>query len=200
MENEFGYMSDAKTRRYALDTLRAGGVVVLPTDTLHGLSAAASSRDGIRRIAMIKGSTGRWQYILLASSIEMVDRYVSSYGCAGRDFLASLWPAPLTAVLPTAAACPEWCGDTVGIRVPDLPLLLEILEELGEPVVSTSVNRKGEEPLSDTDAIRKAFGQSVDAIVAGPPTRHSMGSTVVDFTGERPEVIRQGDYDWESSG
>ena len=171
----------------------------MPTDTLHGLSAAISYSDGLRRIAAMKGSTGRKQYILLASSIEMVDQYVSSYGCVDRETLDNIWPGPLTAVLPAGPACPEWYGETVAFRVPDLPPLLDLLEQLGEPVVSTSANRSGDPPLSEPADIHRQFGRSVDAVIAGPKTPHNVCSTIVDFTGEKPKVIRQGDYVWESS-
>jgi tRNA threonylcarbamoyl adenosine modification protein (Sua5/YciO/YrdC/YwlC family) len=196
MSEEFPNINDKNVRREIFDILVAGGVVALPTDTLHGFSAAVTYSDGLRRIAAMKGSAGRKQYILLASSIEMVDRYVSSYGCAGREQLARIWPGPLTAVLPAGPECPEWYGETVAFRVPALPPLLELLETLGQPVVSSSVNQTGEPPLSDPEEIQKQFGRSVDAIVAGPDTQCIVCSTVVDFTGEKPKMLRQGDYDW----
>jgi tRNA threonylcarbamoyl adenosine modification protein (Sua5/YciO/YrdC/YwlC family) len=200
MNDEFGQITSEEVKREVLETLRAGGVVVLPTDTLHGLSAAISYSNGLRRIGAMKGSTGRKQYILLASSIEMVDRYVRSYGCVDRDTLKNIWPGPLTAVLPAGPACPEWYGATVAFRVPDLPPLLDLLEQLGEPVVSTSANRSGESPLSEPVDIQRQFGRSVDAVIAGPDTPYNVCSTVVDFTGEHPKVVRQGDYVWENSG
>ena len=196
MSEEFPYITDINVRWEIFDILVAGGVVALPTDTLHGFSAAVTYSDGLRRIAAIKGATGRTQYILLASSIEMVDRYVSSYGCISREQLAEIWPGPLTAVLPAGPECPEWYGDTVAFRVPDLPPLLELLETLGQPVVSTSVNQTGESPLDDPKEIQKQFGRSVDAVVAGPETACTVCSTVVDFTGKKPKVLRQGDYKW----
>ncbi len=196
MSEEFPNINDKNVRREIFDILVAGGVVALPTDTLHGFSAAVTYSDGLRRIAAMKGSAGRKQYILLASSIEMVDRYVSSYGCAGREQLAKIWPGPLTAVLPAGPECPEWYGETVAFRVPALPPLLELLETLGQPVVSSSVNQTGEPPLADPEEIQKRFGRSVDAIVAGPDTQCTVCSTVVDFTGKKPKVLRQGDYDW----
>jgi len=196
MSEEFPHISDENVRREIFDILVAGGVVALPTDTLHGFSAAVTYSNGLRRIAAMKGSTGRKQYILLASSIEMVDRYVSSYGCVDRETLAGIWPGPLTAVLPAGPECPEWYGDTVAFRVPDLPPLLELLETLGQPVVSTSVNQTGESPLADPKEIQKQFGRSVDAVVAGPDSACKVCSTVVDFTGKKPKVLRQGDYEW----
>jgi tRNA threonylcarbamoyl adenosine modification protein (Sua5/YciO/YrdC/YwlC family) len=196
MDEEFANISDPNAVHEVLETIRAGGVVVLPTDTLHGLSAVVSQSNGLRRIAAIKGSPARKQYILLASSIDMVDRYVRSYGCVDRETLDRVWPGPLTAVLPAGPACPDWYGDTVAFRVPDLPPLLDLLEQLGEPVVSTSANRSGEPPLSDPVEIDRRFGRMVDAIIAGPETPYNVCSTIVDFTGDRPKVIRQGDYEW----
>jgi tRNA threonylcarbamoyl adenosine modification protein (Sua5/YciO/YrdC/YwlC family) len=200
MQEEFPHIIDESVRQEVFEILVAGGVVALPTDTLHGFSAALMYSNGLRRIAAMKGTPLRKQYILLASSIEMVERYVTSFGCVDRDLLDKIWPGPLTAVLPAGPNCPEWYGDTVAFRVPDLPPLLKLLEQLEQPVVSTSVNRSGEKPLADPMAIKKQFGQTLDAIISGPETPYNVCSTVVDFTGDRPRVIRQGDYKWEDSG
>jgi L-threonylcarbamoyladenylate synthase len=200
MDEEFPHINDDRVRQEVLDILVAGGVVALPTDTLHGFSAALSYSNGLRRIAAMKGTPGRQQYILLASSIEMIDRYVSSYGCTTRERLEKIWPGPLTAVLPVGPECPNWYGDTVAFRVPDLPPLLEVIERLGQPITSTSVNRSGEPPIADPEEIRNQFGKSLDAIIAGPESRYKVCSTIVDFTGDSPRVVRQGDYRWEEEG
>jgi L-threonylcarbamoyladenylate synthase len=197
MGADFPHIQDEVVRQDVFDILVAGGVVALPTDTLHGFSAVLTYTDGLRRIAAMKGAPGRKNYILLASSLEMVERYVSSFGCTTRERLGGIWPGPLTAVLPAGPECPDWYGDTVAFRVPDLPPLLELLERLGQPVVSTSANRANEEPLSDPEEIRRQFGRSLDAVIAGPPTPYNVCSTIVDFTGDRPAVLRQGDYRWE---
>jgi L-threonylcarbamoyladenylate synthase len=200
MNESFPSIANERTRRDALDALRAGGVVVLPTDTLYGLSAALSARDAIRRIARLKGSDEEKPYILLAASTEMVDRYVASYGCVDRDRLARAWPAPLTVVLPAAASCPPWVGKTVAIRVPALEPLRALISRLGEPVVSTSVNRTGRPPLSDPVEIGTEFGHAVDGIVAGPPGWRGVASTIVDVTGKAPVVLRKGSHDWDAAG
>ena len=80
----------------ALDFLRSGGVVVLPTDTIYGFHAAVSSRDAVDRIAELKGSESERRYLLLADSLAMVERYVASFGCTSRAQLSSIWPAPVT--------------------------------------------------------------------------------------------------------
>jgi L-threonylcarbamoyladenylate synthase len=184
----------------AVDALRGGGVVVLPTDTIPGLSAASSREDALVRIRTIKGSPDDKQFVLLAASVDMVARYVRDFGCATRETFSAVWPAPLSAVLRTGTACPGWVGDTVAIRVPDSHQLRSIVESLGEIIVSTSVNRSGETPLTDAGAIEREFGDEVDLIVtAGPARGRARASTVVDFTGDVPRVLRQGSYDWPAA-
>lgn len=198
---------DEEAAETALGNLRNGGVVVLPTDTIYGFSAAISSIDGVRRIAELKASSEIRRYILLGGSIDMVERYVYTFGSISRDDLARIWPAPLTGVFPAGKACPPWTGPTVAFRVPDFPLLLDLLNDLGEPVVSTSVNVSGGSPLNSVDEISDVFGSSVDLILSGkaprkkrPPKKREAVSTIVDFTSKHPVVIREGLYVWDAGG
>jgi len=193
-------IDDEKSRREIIGLLRGGGVVVLPTDTLYGLSTAVSSPHGVRRIDELKGLRDRKGYIMLADSVAMVTRYVASFGCLGRPLLERTWPAPLTVVFPAGSACPDWVGARVAFRVPALDALRDIIAGVGEPILSTSVNRSGEPPLDTPARIREAFGARVDAIVAGTKGAAVVASTVVDATAERPVVLRQGAYDWEAAG
>jgi L-threonylcarbamoyladenylate synthase len=195
-----GHIDDPAVRQQALDILRRGGVVVLPTDTLYGLSAAASSEKGVAHIRAIKRSRDERLFIVLASSIDMVDRHVRSFGCVTRERMAQVWPARVTAILPLGPKRAEWMGDTVAVRVPDVPSLLEMIEALGEPVVSTSVNRDGETPCRSLAEIEADFGAEVDLIVEGDETRMSTrASTIVDVTGDEPVVIREGDFTWPTT-
>lgn len=196
----FGHIDEPTTREEALCVLRDGGVAVLPTDTLYGLSAAASSTRAILHIRAIKRSRDERLFIVLASSLDMVDAHVRSFGCASRELLESVWPAPVTAILPLGPRRAEWMGDTVAVRVPDLPPLLELIDALGEPIVSTSVNREGEAPRRRLAAIAAAFGDEVDLLVEGHEERmKGTASTIVDLTGDAPVVIRQGDFRWPAT-
>ncbi len=194
-----GVIGDEHTVDLVLRVLRGGGVAVLPTDTLPGLSAMLTSEAGVARVSAIKRAPGDRRYILLASSIEMVDRFVRSYGCGDRGVLERAWPAPLSVVLPAADACPAWVGPTVAIRVPALAPLRVLIERLGEPIVSSSVNRTGFPPLADAQDILREMGGEVDAIVTGPPAGHT-ASTLVDLTGRAPRLVRRGSYDWDADG
>ena len=192
-------LEDRGTREIAREMLARGGVVVLPTDTLYGLSARLSAEDAVRRISAIKRAPNDRRYILLASSMEMVDRYVHSYGCVEREALAARWPAPLSVILPSGASAPAWVGPTLAVRIPALEPLRLLIEEVGEPIVSTSVNRAGEEPLDDPHAIRRELGSEVDLIVTGD-VPGAVSSTLVDLCGRSPKVVREGAYDWASAG
>ncbi|HEX5133589.1 MAG TPA: L-threonylcarbamoyladenylate synthase [Candidatus Krumholzibacteria bacterium] len=185
----------------AADVLHAvlahGGVAVVPTDTLYGLSCVISSEEGVRRISAIKRAPNDRRYILLASSLEMVERYVASFGCGSRALLEAAWPAPLSVILPSGAACPAWAGPTVAVRIPALEPLCELIERLGEPIVSTSVNRTGTAPMTDAHEIRSELRGEVDLIVTGPVDGRT-ASTIVDLSGEEPRVLRDGSYDWDA--
>ncbi|HXV14830.1 MAG TPA: L-threonylcarbamoyladenylate synthase [Candidatus Krumholzibacteria bacterium] len=194
-----GFIDDPRAQVLAAESLVRGAVVVLPTDTLYGLSAALSHEEAVRRIASIKQAPQERRFIVLASSIEMVERYVASFGCATREDLAARWPAPFTAILPSGRACPAWVGPTVAVRVPAFDPIRALIERVGEPIVSTSVNRTGREPLDDAPAIMREFGDEIDAVFE----RRGEGggaSTIVDLCGKTARVVRAGGYAWDATG
>ena len=194
-----GSIDDPRTLEVAREALARGVVVVLPTDTLYGLSARLSAEAAIHRISAIKRAPNDRRYILLASSLEMADRYVQSYGCVTREAMATRWPAPLSVIVPSGAALPAWVGPTVAVRIPALDPLRALIDAVGEPVVSTSVNRAGEEPLEDAHAIRREFGAEVDLIVTGNAPG-GISSTIVDLCGKAPQIVREGAYAWAVAG
>jgi L-threonylcarbamoyladenylate synthase len=194
-----GFIDDPRAQVLAAEALVRGAVVVLPTDTLYGLSAVLSQEAAVRRIASIKQAPQERRFIVLASSIDMVERYVASFGCATREALATRWPASFTVILPSGRTCPAWVGPTVAMRVPAFEPIRALIERVGEPIVSTSVNRTGQAPLDDAHAILREFGNDVDAVFE----RRGGGgeaSTIVDLCGKTPRVIRAGSYAWDATG
>jgi L-threonylcarbamoyladenylate synthase len=179
-------------------TLRDGGVVILPTDTIYGFSTPLSSESGIRRIAAIKGNGEERKFLFLAASVAMVERYIHSWGCTDRPLMEDIWPAPLTAVLPAGKICPVWVGETIALRVPAYQPLTDVIQKLGEPIISTSVNRSSEPPLRNIDLIERIYQHQVDLVVEGGAPVEHVSSTVVDFTGEMPMLVRQGEYYWDN--
>jgi L-threonylcarbamoyladenylate synthase len=191
-----GVLDDPRAQALASDALVRGAVVVLPTDTLYGLSAALSWEA---RAPDRDHRAPNDRRFILASSIDMVEKFVGSFGCATRASLAELWPASFTAILPSGSKCPAWLGPTVAIRIPASGPLRAVIERVGEPIVSTSVNRTGMPPLDDAQAILREFGREVDAVFE----RNGPGggpSTIVDLCGKTPRVVRGGSYTWDTAG
>ena len=180
--------------------LSRGEVAVLPTDTLYGFSTALSSRRGHERIAVLKGAAAERRFLYLAGGVEMVGRYIDGWGCVSREVLDRVWPAPLTAVFRAGTGCPVWVGRTIAVRVPANEWLRTAVDAFGEPILSTSVNEAGEPPLDDPDTIDRMFGSAIDLLIDGGRLASAEPSTLVDFTGTRPVVLRRGVYVWEGDG
>jgi L-threonylcarbamoyladenylate synthase len=162
------------------DVLRGGGVALLPTDTIYGLHAVASDEGAIARIKTLKGRSEDKPFVIIASSIDQL----LGLGATVPHGLGIVWPAPLTAVL----ACGE---TTIAARVPDLGWLRALLERTG-PLVSTSANRSGEAPITTPEMLARDLHQGLDALL-DQGLREGKPSMIVDFTGDTPRVIREGD-------
>jgi tRNA threonylcarbamoyl adenosine modification protein (Sua5/YciO/YrdC/YwlC family) len=162
------------------DILLRGGVALLPTDTIYGLHAVAANEAAVARIAALKGRGDDKPFVVIAADAAQL----RAIGAEIAETLESLWPAPLTAIVRRGAG-------TIAARVPDLAWLRDLLARTG-PLVSTSVNRSGDPPLSSIDEVAKELAAGIDAALdAG--RREGKPSTIVDFTGAEPRIIREGD-------
>jgi L-threonylcarbamoyladenylate synthase len=160
--------------------LAAGGVLLLPTDTIYGLHAVASNREAVARIAAMKARDGAKPFLILAASAAQL----AGIGCVVPSILNDLWPAPLTAVLPQG-------GTTVAARVPAVAWLRRLAERTG-PLASTSANRSGEAPVREPAALADDMQTALDGLVDGGP-RDGEPSAIVDFTGAEPRFVRDGE-------
>ncbi len=195
---------DAATQATLVRLLGGDAVVVLPTDTLYGFSARAASELALARIATLKGRHNARSFVALAA--HPADVWAGSIAEPRVvAFLTAVWPAPLTVVLRTAVPVP-W-GEvrngvpTAAYRVPAHPALRGLLAAVGEPVVSTSVNRSGQAPLLDAESIQREFGAEVAAIVIDPglERRPAQASTLGDFTAWPPRTLRPGAFDLDAA-
>jgi len=193
-------LQDSAVIDTAAGALAAGGVVVLPTDTIYGFSTELSNREGFERVVAIKRCGGGRRFVYLASSIEMVSLFIGGWGSGSEAELRSIWPASLTVVLPSGPEVPDWVGETIALRVPKAGKLRAIIEAVGQPILSTSVNRAGEAPRLTADSIEDDFGDEIDLIVVEDAADDSVPSTIVDLTGAEPRVVRQGAYVWPAGG
>lgn len=173
----------AEVRR-AAELLREGGLVVYPTDTLYGLGADATDTEAVDRVYRAK-ERSRDDPVSVATSLDGLDRVAETEGHA--DAVEALLPGPVTLLLPArnGLAPPLVREGKVGVRVPDDPVTLDLLE-LAPPVTATSANRSGDPPLR---VPRSSFAREADYVLDDGP-RSGDPSTVYDAaTGE---VVREG--------
>jgi len=184
---------EARTR--ILPELRRGGVVLLPTDTIYGLSCRWDGERSRLRIQAMKGPGRIGLFVALVSGLEMAFDHAEPPGPAGLAILKEQWPGPLTVVLRAKPekVPPFCCGEdgTVAFRWPRHTFLQELVRDLGVPLVSTSANRTGEPSVAGPEEAWNLFGAAIDLYVdagplAGPP------STLIDLSGEKPQLLRLG--------
>jgi L-threonylcarbamoyladenylate synthase len=179
---------------------RPGSLVVLPTETLYGFSARAMDAASVERVAALKGRQAAG-FVALAASLEQVQRFLTpETPPAVLDWLRKTWPAPLSAILPVnGPLC--WgrgsveSGWTAAFRVPAHAWMRQLAESLGEPVLSTSVNRTGAPPLRRVADIVEHFGDHVDLVVEDTALEQAtaaIASTLLDATRWPPRVVRRG--------
>jgi L-threonylcarbamoyladenylate synthase len=175
--------------------LHADGVIVYPTETFYGLGGNCLSRKVMKRIFKIKNRPVSKGLPVLVSDLEMVRSLVSKKPPIFHDLAARFWPGPLTFVLSAASYLPaELVGPrkTIGIRFPDVPWLQALIRELGVPLITTSANISGEGEIASPEEVIRLFHEKVDLVVDGGPTPGGLPSTVVDLTGEKPVLLREG--------
>ena len=171
--------------------LRAGNVVLLPTDTIYGLHAVATDAAAVGRIAEMKGREDTKPFIVLAASLDQLADLGIEADVDLMRRLDRIWPAPLTAILPIRSPIPASRGaSTLAVRIPALDWLRDLVSRTG-PLVSTSANRSGEPPVDRPAALAHDLQNALDAVVDGGP-RTGEPSAILDLTGDEPRFIREG--------
>ena len=168
------------------------GVVLMPTDTIYGLHALATSESAIERIASLKKRDGSKPFIVLGASISQLRTIAVDFSDRTKRIVEELWPGPLTAIVPLnkSIAASRGAG-SLAVRVPDLQWLRELLNVTG-PLASTSANVSGDLPITTPDDASRDLQDAVDAILHTGP-REGKASSIVDFTGDEPRFIREGE-------
>lgn len=175
-----------------------GGVFVYPTDTIYGFGANPFNEDALAKITTMKRRSMGKKFILLASGLEMVLKYVELKDESHADLLLSLWPNPVSIVLKFNSYYRNITGEeTSAFRVPNHGFCRKLLRELNMPLVSTSVNRSDEPPLNDFSLISQEFSGELDAIFYSSKPPLNIASTVIDLTGDEPLLLREGMISFE---
>jgi tRNA threonylcarbamoyl adenosine modification protein (Sua5/YciO/YrdC/YwlC family) len=182
-----------------VDILERGGVIAYPTDTTYGIGCSIMNKKGIERIYSIKQREKKKPFSFICSDLSDIARYakVSNYQY---KIMKRLLPGAYTFVLPASSTVPDLLvtkQKTVGIRIPDNLICLAIVRQLGHPIITTSANRSGEEPIGDPVFVDRELGKQLDIVVDGGILSAAV-SSVVSLIDDVPEVLRRGmgDVSW----
>ena len=182
-----------------VETLKNGGVVAYPTDTTYGIGCSIFSKKGIERIYTIKQRERKKPFSFICSDLAEISRYaqVSNYAF---KLLRRLLPGPYTFVMEANSVVPDLLltkQRTVGIRMPNNKICLAIVKELGHPIVTTSANLSGEDPIGNPWQVECDLGKLLDLVIDGGDLSADV-SSVVSIIGDVPEVLRKGvgDVSW----
>lgn len=178
----------------AVQCLRSGGIIAIPTDTVYGLAADPFNADAVQRLYTLKGRPDGKPIPLVLSSVEDVHRVSQNLSGFFFHLTDRFWPGGLTIVIEAKCLLPVLTagGNTVGVRIPDNPLLLKILRAFGGPAAITSANLSGEPPATSTEEIGSELASRIDMIVNGGETPGPIPSTVYDISVSPPLVRRHG--------
>ncbi|MEM1183844.1 MAG: L-threonylcarbamoyladenylate synthase [Planctomycetota bacterium] len=179
----------------AVGRLRAGGLVAFPTETVYGLGADARRADAVQRVFETKGRPSDNPLIVHVSGEAMAALVVRSFTDRAVRLAAAFWPGPLTFVLERSNAIPDVVtagGPTVGVRCPDHPLALALIESFGGPLVGPSANPSGYISPTSAAHVLNHFGQGEVLVLDGGACKAGLESTVIDLTSARPRVLRPG--------
>lgn len=181
--------------RAAAEVLRAGGLVVFPTETVYGLGARALDPSAARRIFRAKGRPADNPLIVHVSDEEQLARVVRRITPLARRLMDAFWPGPLTLILGKAPRVPSAVTAgrrTVAVRMPSHPAARALLRRLGEPIAAPSANRSGRpSPTTAAHALKDLDGR-VPLVLDGGPCRKGLESAIVDARGRRPVLLRPG--------
>ncbi len=188
-------MPDGRLLADAASTLRAGGLVAFPTETVYGLGADATDPAAVRRIFAAKGRPADNPLIVHLADAADLDRVAARVSPLAAQLARRFWPGPLTLVLEAGDRLPpETTGGhpTVGVRVPDHPVARALLAAADRPVAAPSANRSGRPSPTTAAHVMADLGDVVDVIVDGGACVVGVESTVVDARGPHPVVLREG--------
>jgi len=184
---------EARFINKAIKVLKEGGVIIYPTDTVYGIGCDIFNKEALERVKQIKSNPDIKLLSFICPNLKDIAKYVRVSDYAYKT-MKRLLPGPYTFILPAAKNVPKklWSKrKTVGIRIPNHPVALKIVQGLGNPIVSTSTTTRKGELLVDPHEIRLVFDFQVDLMLASG-NLSGKPSSVIDLSGEEPVIVREG--------
>lgn len=193
MKTEVLAAADPSSLPRALAVLQRGGLVAFPTDTVYGVGALAFNAEAVERLYLAKDRSTEKAIPILVAHDSDLPKVAKELTPSARKLAARFWPGPLTLVVPKHPALPEAVSayPTVGVRQPNHPFTLKLLELAG-PLAVTSANRSdGPNSLTAAEVLAQLGGR-IELVIDGGPTPGSAPSTVVDCAQAAPRILRAG--------
>lgn len=186
--------------KQVVEKLQEGGIIIYPTDTVYGLGCDILQQKAVERICRIKKvEPRRAQLSFVCSDLSHLSDFTKPLSTPVFRMLKEYLPGPYTFILPASKMVPKMMQskkDTIGLRIPANKIALAITQELGRPILSASLPGENVEDYTDPEVMHQNFMNEVDFVIDGG-IGGIVPSTVVDFTGEEPQLIREGLGPWE---
>lgn len=194
MRNQTLRLSGADLEQ-AVQILKTGGLVALPTETVYGLAADSCNSLAVEEIYRAKGRAEDKPLSVLVAGMDMVELVCRQIPPVAYRLAKRFWPGPMTLVLPSAgvvAPVVTASGETLGVRCPDHPLTLEVIRSLGRPLAAPSANLSGAPSPKNAGAVLSDLDGRIAAVMDGGTCTVAIESTILDLTGAVPKILRQG--------
>lgn len=188
-QNQIEWMQEAAAM------IREGSLVAFPTETVYGLGANALDAAAVARIYEAKGRPSDNPLIVHVADLEMVERLVREIPPLAKEAMKRFWPGPLTLVMPRSGLVPDLVTaglDTVAVRMPSHPIALALIEAAGVPIAAPSANRSGRPSPTKGEHVAEDLKGRIAGIIFADEAEFGVESTVLDVTGEIPEILRPG--------
>ncbi|MFH1824243.1 MAG: L-threonylcarbamoyladenylate synthase [Candidatus Firestonebacteria bacterium] len=177
------------------EKIKQGSVVGIPTDTVYGIAGSVYNKNAINRIYEIKNRPKNKPLVIFVSDSKEIENLVEKIPSFALKLMDNFWPGSLTLIFKSSKFAPKnvvSSVNTVGIRVPDCKVILDLLKILREPLAVTSANISGKRELSSACEVKKELGTKLDFILDGGVIKHKCVSTIVDVSGDSPVILRDG--------
>lgn len=167
--------------------IHQGGLVVFPTETVYGIAADCANPRAMKRLREVKKRSEGKSFSIMIAQKELIRNYTSYEGPNLFKLIDRRWPGPLTVIVPTGKA-----GETIGIRIPDHPVALRLVENSHCTIAAPSANFEGNPPPTTCDEALRDLDGLVDLAIDSGAVNIGTASTIVDFSQEKPTVVREG--------
>jgi len=182
--------------REAARIIQAGGIIVFPTRSLYGLGVDANNPDAIRRLLQVKGRSPEKPVSILIKSRELLTSLVADIPPSAVPLMDRFWPGSITLIFKVIAGVyPMLAAGTgkIGIRIPEHPVAVALVNDLPHPITATSANYSGSPGASSIKDLPQEFLNQIDLILDAGSLSGGTGSTIIDVTTDPPTVLREGE-------